>query len=67
MKENTILVNTIRGWNANEDAVRVLNELEIPKNQFSKVMNKIVVEWYNKSKEEVIQVPVFRPKKVILN
>lgn len=45
------MVKNVRGWNCNEAAENVLKELEIPEKEFSKTMNKIIVEWHNKTKE----------------
>ena len=45
------MVKNVRGWNCDEDADRILTELEIPEKNFSKTINKIIKEWHNFSKE----------------
>jgi hypothetical protein len=46
------LPKNIRGWNCDEQVTEIFNELNIPKNSFSKTMNSIVKEWHNLKKEE---------------
>ena len=37
---------SVRGFNANEKSVTILEELDIPKMGFSKFMNNVLEEWH---------------------
>jgi len=36
----------VRGFNTTEETNLILNEMQIPKMQFSKFMNNVVKEWH---------------------
>jgi len=44
----------VRGFNTTEETNLILNEMQIPKMQFSKFMNNVVKEWHLGKKSDNI-------------